>query len=258
MRRVLISAAQAGRDHWWRIGSVAVVVAIITSFAEIIVDDFVPETNLALALVAQFSALGLGLLGAVFLSGFLSRLVGDPAHGQEEASLGQVIRTLPWGRLLAADVLVSLIVIVGLVALVIPGLAAMTFLALVGPVIEMEGPKVRAALRRSAHLVRGHFWVVFLLVALPVELESELASFSPHLTTWQSVLEALAVRGLAEGIAEAAIGLVVVKLTFRLIAIDREVKGQTTGVIGKGRVLGFLGGRRRNDVNLSTWARLTG
>ncbi|HUD38649.1 MAG TPA: hypothetical protein VMR14_17240 [Streptosporangiaceae bacterium] len=229
--RVLGSAALAGRRYWWRILSVAVIVSIITSFAEVIVDDFVDESNLPLALLAHFSALGLSLLGAVLLWGFICRLVGssmdldldlDLGRGQEDASLGRVLRTLPWGRLVAADLLVSLIVIVGLLALVIPGLAALTFLAVVGPVIETERLKVRSALRRSAHLVRGHFWVVALLVTLPVALESELASVAPHLANWQAVLEVFAIRGIAEGIAEAAIGLVVVNLCFRLIALDRE------------------------------------
>jgi hypothetical protein len=225
--RVLGSAALAGRRYWWRILSVAVVVSVITSFAEVIVDDFVDENNLPLALLAHFSALGLSLLGAVLLWGFICRLVGsstdpDPGRAQEDASLGRVLRTLPWGRLVVADLLVSVIVLVGLLALVIPGLAALTFLAVVGPVIETERLKVRSALRRSAHLVRGHFWVVALLVTLPVALESELASVAPHLANWQAVLEVFAIRGIAEGIAEAAIGLVVVNLCFRLIALDRE------------------------------------
>ena len=65
-------------------------------------------------------------------------------------------------------------------------------------------------------------WRIALLVTLPVALESELASVAPHLANWQPVLEVFAIRGIAEGIAEAAIGLVVVNLCFRLIALDRE------------------------------------
>ena len=57
---------------------------------------------------------------------------------------------------------------VGLLLLVIPGLILFNVLALVGPVIEVENRKVMAAIRRSIHLVRGHFWSVALLATLPV------------------------------------------------------------------------------------------
>ena len=49
-----------------------------------------------------------------------------------------MLRSLPWGSLILADLLVALIVVVGLVALIIPGLIAITLLAVVGPVIEIE------------------------------------------------------------------------------------------------------------------------
>jgi uncharacterized membrane protein YhaH (DUF805 family) len=219
---VLAAAAKSGRDYWPRILSVAIVVSIITSFAEITADEFASKTNLPLALFAQLSAQALSLLGAVFLSGFLSRLVGEKGGDPADASLRRVLRTLPWRRLIGADLLVSAIVLVGLIALIIPGLIAMTFFGLVGPAIEAEDHKIVAALRRSGHLVRGHFWVVALLVTLPVLLASELEALAPHLSDLVAVLKVLAIRGFAEGIAEAAIGLVVVKLTYRLIALDRQ------------------------------------
>src|SRR5204863_96852 len=47
--------------------------------------------------------------------------------------------------------------------------------ALAGPIVELEGAGVRAALARSRRLVRGHFWTV-LLVLVPIGLASELLS----------------------------------------------------------------------------------
>ena len=49
-----------------------------------------------------------------------------------------MLRSLPWGSLILADLLVTLIVVAGLVVLIIPGLIALTLLAVVGPVIELE------------------------------------------------------------------------------------------------------------------------
>ena len=109
----------------------------------------------------------------------------------------------------------------GIVALIIPGLVAFTLLAVIGPVIEIEGRKVYAALRRSVHLTRRRFWTVALLATLPVILASVIESFIPHPDDVAEILEALAVRGIGEGLIEAAIGLILVELCYRLIALDQ-------------------------------------
>ena len=71
-----------------------------------------------------------------------------------------MLRSLPWGSLILADLLAALIIVIGLVALIIPGLIAITLLSVAGPVIELERQHAVAGLRRSAHLVRPHFWRV--------------------------------------------------------------------------------------------------
>ena len=102
----------------------------------------------------------------------------------------------------------------------IPGLVARNLLAVVGPVIEIEDRRVLAALRRSAHLVRQHFWSVALVATLPVILASGLEAAAPEPSGVAEILEVLAIRGLAEGLIEAAIGLVLVELCYRLIDLD--------------------------------------
>ena len=207
----------------WRILAVAFLVSIATALVEIAVNDFVDRTNLPLSILGALTASGVSILGAVFLSGFLCRLVGETELGKEGTSVRQVLRTLPWFRLIRADILVAVLVVVGLIALVIPGLVAVNLFAVVGPVIEIENRPVIAALRRSAHLVRLQFWKVALLATLPVILASEIDSISPdHLTSAGAILEVLAIRGLAEAVVEAGIGLMLVELCYRLIALDRR------------------------------------
>ena len=163
----------------------------------------------------------LEILGSVFLSGFLCRIVGSAEHGQQRATVGQVAKTLPWVRLILADLLVVVLVVLGLIALVIPGLIAVTLLAIVGPVIEIEDKHVRAALRRSAHLVRPKFWWVLLLATLPLAVVSELESLAPEPHTVTAALESLAIRGLGTAVLEAVIVLVLVELAYQLIDLDR-------------------------------------
>jgi hypothetical protein len=219
---IIAAAARAGRRGGWRVLAVAVVVSVLTALAEVVADVFADQASLPLSLLTALSASGVVLLGTVFLSGFLSRLVREVEGSSERASVRTVLRTLPWGRLIGADLLVGLLVVAGLIALVIPGLAAIVFFAVVGPVIEIENRPVIAALRRSAHLVRPHFWAVALLVVLPLAVASGIFdSVAPHPDSLWAVLQILAIRGLAEALVEAAIGLILVELCYRLIALDR-------------------------------------
>jgi len=86
-----------------------------------------------------------------------------------------IAKHLSYGRLIVVDLIVAAGTAIGLLALIVPGLVFLTWFALAGPIIELEGTRVREALRRSRQLVRGHFWAVFLVV-LPISLGSEILS----------------------------------------------------------------------------------
>jgi hypothetical protein len=218
---IITAAATAGRRSFWRIVAVAIVVSTAAAALETVAHDLVDRTNVPVAIVADLSASSASVLGVVFLSGFLSRLVGEAEHCQGHASISDVLRNLPWRRLICADLMVVLLVVVGLIALILPGLIALNLLAVVGPVIEIEHRRVFGALRRSAHLVRKHFWGVFLLATLPVLVAGELPAAVPHSANPGRIVEFLAIHGVAEGLIEAALGLVLVELCYRLIELDR-------------------------------------
>ncbi|HUK68479.1 MAG TPA: hypothetical protein VLW50_06965 [Streptosporangiaceae bacterium] len=221
IRAIVAAAARAGRRSFWRIVAVAIVVSTAAALLETAAHDLVDRTNVPAAILADLGASSVSVLGVVFLAGFLSRLVGEAENRQEHASISDVLRNLPWRRLICADLMVVLLVVVGLIALIIPGLIALNLLAVVGPVIEIEHRRVCDALRRSAHLVRKHFWGVFLLATLPVLIAGELPAAVPHSADLGRILEFLAIHGVAEGLIEAALGLVLVELCYRLIELDR-------------------------------------
>jgi hypothetical protein len=222
VREILAGAARAGQRSPWRIIAVAIVVSMVTALVDIAVTHLIDRTNLPLSVFGDLTSTAVGYLGAVFLSGFLCRIVSAAEHGGGGASLGHVVRTLPWARLVLADLLVVVLVVAGLLALVIPGLAAVSFFAVVGPVIEIENRPVRMALRRSAHLVRPYFWWVTLLTTVPLAVSSELESLAPEAGGVGEILEELAIRGIGVALLESAIGLVLVELCYRLIALDRK------------------------------------
>lgn len=109
-----------------------------------------------------------GLLGEVFYTGAVAISLTHPHEGRPP-SLGEIARMVKYRRLIAIDLLYGVLVAVGLVLLVAPGVAAFVWLALAAPVVEIEGRGVRAAVRRSVQLIRGRFWVV-LAVLVPIEL----------------------------------------------------------------------------------------
>jgi predicted secreted protein len=223
VREILAAAARAARSDPWRIIAVAVAVSLLTVLLDFVATDLLDDTNIPLVIASTSTSWVLSVFGTVFLSGFLCRIVGQAEHGRDRASIWQVARQLPWSRLVRGDMLVFVLVVVGVIALVIPGLIMFTLFSLTGPVIEIENRPVRAALRRSAHLVRPHFWWVALFaavpLAVPIRIQIGPGARSPAPTV-AHVVEEVILHGFVEALIEAAVGLVLVGMCFRLIALD--------------------------------------
>jgi hypothetical protein len=211
---------------------VAVVVALAIAVVEVITDNFVDPNNDALSVGGTLSVEAISMFGTILLAGFLCKLVGRDKYGRramhdgvdarnfEPVTLVAVMRSLPWISLVVADILFAAITIAGFALLVIPGLVLFTLFAVVGPAIEIEHRKPLSGLRRSAHLVRHHFWPVVLLATLPqiglAAAESVLPS--PHGAL--HIVEVIAIRGVVMAPFEAAFGLILVALCYRLIDLD--------------------------------------
>lgn len=112
-----------------------------------------------------------GLLGEIFYTGAVAIALTHP-HDGRPPSLREIARMVDYRTLIVVDLAFGLLVAAGLVAFVVPGLLAFVYLGLAAPVVEIEHRGVRAALARSARLVRGRFWFV-LLALLPIELGSD-------------------------------------------------------------------------------------
>lgn len=113
----------------------------------------------------------LPLLGTVFYTGIVAATYVRRRHGIDH-SIRHVARLLPYLRLAVADVLLILIVALGLLLLFVPGLLFLTWFALIAPLIELEGLKLRPAFTRSRKLVRQSFWPVFAIIVPAMTLQS--------------------------------------------------------------------------------------
>ena len=122
-----------------------------TLYTEIAVDRLGWES------LAGVFVFGASTLGLTFYSGMLERLVGSVERGESPQPIGEVLRTLPWLRLLWADVILVFIGGVASLLVVVPGLIVDTLFALVGPLINLFDASVPEALRKSVRVVWPHF-----------------------------------------------------------------------------------------------------
>jgi hypothetical protein len=161
------------------------------------------------------------LLGEVFYAGVVVAALAERRTGARRP-LAHIASTLPYGRLILADVLYALIVIAGFLVLVAPGLVFLTWFALAGPVVEIEGRGAVPALRRSRELVRGRFWPVFAVVIPIVLVTDGLTEFASALATWavgNTLLGDWAGAVLAGALAAPMYAVAVVVLAYRLIEL---------------------------------------
>ncbi len=182
-----------------------------TWFTEISTDHLGLE-SVTTAVIFSASTLGL-----TFYSGMLERLVGAVERNQNPQPVGQVLATLPWLRLLIAEAILLVVTAGAALFLVIPGLIVGTLCALVGPLINLLDCSVPQAFRRSVSVVWPHFWLVFVMVTIPLAVEHEVVvlirDLVPHERVFLVFLTNFAM-GLVFGVA---LGLVEVSLAERLV-----------------------------------------
>jgi hypothetical protein len=182
-----------------------------TWFTEISVD------HLGLESLTGFVFFGVSTLGLTFYAGMLERLVGAVERNQIPQPVSKVLATLPWIRLLGAEVVLAFLSAVAAFFLVVPALVVGTLCTLVGPLINLLDCSVSEAFKRSVRLVWPHFWIVLLMITVPLALEHEVVVLIANLVPHERVFVVFATNfalGAAFGIA---LGLIEVSLAERMI-----------------------------------------
>jgi hypothetical protein len=125
------------------------------------------------------------VLATTFLSGFLTVVIGKAVLGRPVRA-GEVwteIRPLLL-PLLGLTIIYTLIVVVGLIVFIIPGIWLYVMFALATPALVLERGRIFTALGRSRLLVRGSWWrtfgilllaaiiaaIISMIIALPFDL----------------------------------------------------------------------------------------
>jgi hypothetical protein len=144
-----------------------------------------------------------GLIGEVFFSGAIAISLTHP-HGEDPPPLKEIARRLNYRRLIAVDLIFVAIVALGLLLGLIPGILAFVWLGLAGPIVELEDRTAAGALRRSVSLVRGNFWLVFLVLA-PIELVGDALGGGLAALVHDVFGHAFVATWLAESLSDAAL-----------------------------------------------------
>lgn len=178
LRRLRSTYARIGRSYWsWKWGLLLLGIVIFVPLGlldalAIQVDVESLDLDSGIKVAALILAVALvtttGLLGEVFFSGAVAISLTHPEHDRPPP-LSHIARQINYRRLIAVDLLYVLFVVVGLTALIVPGVLVFVFLGLAGPVVEIEERTVRGAFKRSWEIVRGNFWFVF-WVLVPIEV----------------------------------------------------------------------------------------
>lgn len=167
-----------------------------------------------------------GLLGEIFYTGAVAIALTHP-HDGEPPSLREVAGTVRYGTLIAVDLIFGVLVALGTLAFLVPGILVFVYLGLAAPIVEIEHRGVRAALGRSVRLVRGHFWLV-LAVLVPIEIVSDgltnLATAGTHALLGDSLFAEWATDTATNIVLTPFFAVAAVLLTLDLIA-DKEGSG---------------------------------
>jgi hypothetical protein len=208
---LLRMAWRTARLEPWRVFLPAVLVFGADAFATTGFTELSAD-HLGYDSLASFAVLIFTTMGLTFYSGLLEGLVGAMDRGELAPPVWEVMRSLPWVRLLVAEGVLWVVSTVASLAVVVPDVIVVTLFVLVGPLINMEDITLLEACRRSAQLVAPHFRLVLLLITLPLGVEHEVVETVRLLVPserWDLVFGSNLVLGLLFGVA---IGLVEVAL----------------------------------------------
>jgi len=144
------------------------------SVAQTTIEGFPPSPGVAsiiFVVAAVLVATVLGLVGPVIFTGYLDEAIGREYLFGHHMTFGEVLRSLPWIRLLIASAILAIGTGIGLTLFVVPGVLFFVLFALIGPVLVQERRTLIDGFRRSYALSRHALLIITVLVVVPTVLE---------------------------------------------------------------------------------------
>jgi len=223
--RVLRQAWGMFRRHFGRVAIVALILFVPPPLLAVVLDgvreslEADPRLIRGLGYVLGLLIAGMvRLFGPVVYAGYLDEAVGQEYFHGERLRFRDVLRSLPWLRLIVADIILVAGTGIGLALLVVPGLIFLTLFALVGPVIVQEGHGVVGGFRRTFQLAREAWLMILVLVVALLAAESIVHEIVHEAVHDSSLLVQLGAAWIVAAIIGGIAGLVEVALATELMA----------------------------------------
>lgn len=170
MREVVAEMWTVYRRHWAFLVIAAVVVLLPQTIADALLEggfhvDHIRNLADAATIGLALLTAAVNLMGQAVYAGLTAAAVVDWRAGQPLPPLSALLRSLPIGRLIVLDVVVTIGAAIGFVLLIVPALIFLTYVAASAPLMKLEHLGVRESISRSVGLVRGQARRVFVIVA---------------------------------------------------------------------------------------------
>jgi hypothetical protein len=143
--------------------AVFVVLDLFSALADVAADD-----SFLAGLFWSVLAAIVGIVGLFLVQAALLEVVRDVRDGRADRGLGETYSAV-WPRvpaLIAASVIAAVVIGIGLLLLIVPGLYLLTIWSMIAAVIVLEGRSAGESFSRSHELVRGNGWNVFGLIVV--------------------------------------------------------------------------------------------
>ncbi len=223
------------RVHYLRVALVALVIFVPPPVLSVMLGGFREslETDPGLVrglgfVVGLLLATLVRLAGPVVYAGYLDEAVGHEYFKGHRIRFSTVLRTLPWGRLIVADLILIAGATIGLALFVVPGLVWMTLFALVGPVIVQERHGIADGFRRTYELSRKAWLHIFGLVVVLVVVEHAIHEWVHHTLHHSGFWVEVGASWLVSAAVGGFVGLVEVALATELMARNPREAAQPT------------------------------
>jgi len=216
--------ASAYRAHWLFLIVAAIVVLLPQALADSLLDHLNVEgihsaRDVAVVVAAPLTVI-VNLFGQAFYAGLAAAALIEWRAHRPLPGIRALLRSVPLGRLVLLDIVLTLGIAFGLLLLVIPGLIFMAYFSISPALVKFEHRGVWSSMRRSRELVRGNFWRVMAIVVGTIvftEIAVSLISAPFHGLAIVTFVDLA-----ADGLFQPIEGLVIVVVALALLELRGE------------------------------------
>jgi hypothetical protein len=224
VRTVARDVASAYRAHWFFLITAAVVVLLPQALADALLDHLnlegIHSAHDIVILAAAPLTVIVNLFGQAFYAGLAAAAVIEWRANRPLPGIVALLRSVPLGRLVLLDIVLTVGTAISFVLLVIPGLIFMAFFSISPALVKFEHQSVWGSMRRSRDLVRGNFWRVMATVVGTIVLTEVAASLIS--APFHGLAIVTFVDLAADGLLQPIEGLVIVIVALALLELRGE------------------------------------